>query len=68
MALSNTQKKFIASIAILVKKYAPRYGIQVYSPIIAQAILESGSLKMRRMLESIIAIKCDCRNICNVIT
>lgn len=42
MALSNAQKKFIASIATLVKKYAPRYGIQVYSPIIAQAILESG--------------------------
>lgn len=32
---------FIEQMAALVKKYAPRYGITVYSPIIAQAILES---------------------------
>lgn len=32
---------FIEQIAIYVKKYAPRYGIMVHSPIIAQAILES---------------------------
>jgi N-acetylmuramoyl-L-alanine amidase len=33
--------EFIEKIAVYVKKYAPRYGIKVYSPIIAQAILES---------------------------
>lgn len=32
---------FIEQIAMLVKKYAPQYGIKVHSPIIAQAILES---------------------------
>lgn len=34
---------FIQTIAAYVKKYAPRYGIRVYSPIIAQAVLESDS-------------------------
>ena len=33
--------QFIEQIAQYVKKYAPKYGICVYSPIIAQAILES---------------------------
>lgn len=33
--------EFIEKIAVYVKRYAPRYGIKVYSPIIAQAILES---------------------------
>lgn len=35
------KQEFIEQIAIYVKKYAPSYGIVVYSPIIAQAILES---------------------------
>lgn len=39
--MSNVQ--FIENIAALVKKYAPQYNIKVYSPIIAQAILESSS-------------------------
>lgn len=34
---------FIEDIAKYVQKYAPQYGIQVCSPIIAQTILESGS-------------------------
>lgn len=34
---------FIDDIAKYVQKYAPQYNIIVYSPIIAQAILESGS-------------------------
>ena len=34
-------QEFIKQIAAYVKKYAPSYNIQVYSPIIAQAILES---------------------------
>lgn len=33
----------IDEIAKLVQKYAPQYGIKVYSPIIAQGILESAS-------------------------
>ena len=37
-----TTEQFIAEIAEYVKQYAPLYNIQVYSPIIAQAILESG--------------------------
>lgn len=38
-----SNKAFIESIADCVKKYAYLYGITVYSPIIAQAILESAS-------------------------
>lgn len=37
-----THQEFIQSIAYYVQKYAPQYGIKVHSPIIAQAILESG--------------------------
>lgn len=36
------EQSFIDLIAPLVQKYAPRYGIKIASPIIAQAILESG--------------------------
>ena len=35
------KQEFIEQIATYIKKYAPSYGIVVYSPIIAQAILES---------------------------
>lgn len=38
--MSNEQ--FIKEIAALIQKYAPFYGIEVCSPVIAQAILESG--------------------------
>lgn len=37
-----THQEFIESIAYYVQKYAPACGIKVHSPIIAQAILESG--------------------------
>ena len=37
-----THQEFIQQIAYYVQKYAPQYGIKVHSPIIAQAILESG--------------------------
>lgn len=40
--LSETRKQFVLSVAEYVRKYAPQYGIKVYSPIIAQAIHESG--------------------------
>lgn len=36
-----TKQDFISQIAYYVKKYAPDYGVKVYSPIIAQACLES---------------------------
>lgn len=36
-----SKQEFIEKIAAYVKQYAPLYGIKVYSPIIAQAILES---------------------------
>jgi len=34
---------FIETIAPIIQKYAPQYGIKVVSPIIAQAVLESAS-------------------------
>lgn len=34
---------FIEQIAPFIQKYAPKYGIKVVSPIIAQAVLESGN-------------------------
>lgn len=37
-----TREQFISKIAPLVQKYAPLYGITVCSPVIAQAVLESG--------------------------
>ena len=37
-----TTEQFISEIAKYVQKYAPKYNIKVHSPIIAQAILESG--------------------------
>lgn len=38
-----SKEEFIKEIGVYVKKYAPKYGIKVHSPIIAQAILESAS-------------------------
>lgn len=37
-----TKEEFIEKIAAAVAKYAPQYGVKVYSPVIAQACLESG--------------------------
>lgn len=37
-----THQEFIQQVAYYVQQYAPQYGIKVHSPIIAQAILESG--------------------------
>lgn len=37
-----SKEKFIEEVAAYVRKYAATYGIKVHSPIIAQAILESG--------------------------
>lgn len=41
-SMSASRKQFVIDIANYVRKYAPQYGICVYSPIIAQAIHESG--------------------------
>lgn len=38
-----TKEQFIKEIAKYVQKYAPQYNIKVNSPVIAQAILESGA-------------------------
>ena len=40
--MTDKQKTFIERIAPLVAEYAPKYDIKVVSPIIGQAILESG--------------------------
>lgn len=37
-----TKEQFIVEISKYIQKHAPKYNIKVYSPIIAQAILESG--------------------------
>lgn len=47
MLLDADKQKFVDDIAKCVKKYAGSYGISVHSPIIAQAILESGWGKSR---------------------
>ena len=40
--VSESRRQFVIQVANYVRKYAPQYGIKVYSPIIAQAIHESG--------------------------
>ena len=40
--IPKSRRNFVINIAKYVRKYAPKYGIKVYSPIIAQAIHESG--------------------------
>ena len=40
--LPESKRNFVIKVANYVRKYAPKYGIKVYSPIIAQAIHESG--------------------------
>ena len=40
--LPESKRQFVIDIANYVRKYAPQYGVKVYSPIIAQAIHESG--------------------------
>lgn len=37
-----TKQEFISEVVKFVQKYAPQYGITVVSPIVAQAVLESG--------------------------
>lgn len=55
-----TNQEFIAAIAGYVKKYAAGYGIKVHSPIIAQAILESGwgKSKLAATYHNYFGLKC----------
>ena len=56
---SNTEE-FIQCIAPLVIKYAPQYNVKVYSPIIAQAILESasGESSLGKKYNNFFGLKC----------
>ena len=53
------EEKFINEIATLVKKYASQYEINVYSPIIAQACLESayGTSELARNAQNYFGLK-----------
>lgn len=55
-----TNQEFITKVAAYVKKYAPDYGIKVYSPIIAQAICESawGKSKLSAQYHNYFGLKC----------
>ena len=60
MALSEGRQQFIQKIAEYVQKYAYVYGIVVHSPIIAQAILESGwgESKLAATYHNYFGLKC----------
>ena len=60
MALSESRQQFIQKIAEYVQKYAYVYGIVVHSPIIAQAILESGwgESKLAATYHNYFGLKC----------
>lgn len=55
-----TNQEFIEQIAAYVKKYAASYGILVHSPVIAQAILESGwgKSKLAATYHNYFGLKC----------
>ena len=57
---SMTNEEFIKKIAEYVQKYAYVYGITVHSPIIAQAILESGwgKSKLSAVYHNYFGLKC----------
>ena len=58
--MNATQKNFLTMIVPLIQKYAPVYGIKVYSPIIAQAILESawGTSNLSELYFNYFGMKC----------
>lgn len=60
MALSESRQRFVERIAEYVKKYAASYGVMVHSPIIAQAILESGwgESKLAATYHNYFGLKC----------
>lgn len=55
-----TNQEFIDQVAVYVKKYAAIFGICVHSPIIAQAILESGwgKSKLAATYHNYFGLKC----------
>lgn len=55
-----THNEFISAVAGYVLKFAPSYGIQVHSPVIAQAILESGwgESKLAASYHNYFGLKC----------
>lgn len=61
--MTSDQKKFVEELAGYVKKHAPQYGICVYSPIIAQGILESawGRSKLSKVYHNYFGLKCGSR-------
>ena len=58
--VGSTRLRFVLDIANYVRKYAPQYGIKVYSPIIAQAIHESGwgESKLSAKYHNYFGLKC----------
>ena len=58
-----TKNEFISSVAGYVQKYASAYGILVHSPVIAQAILESGwgESKLSSRYHNYFGLKCGSR-------
>lgn len=58
--MTNEQREFIEKIAGYVKRFAPEYGIRVCSPIIAQAIIESGwgKSKLAAVYNNYFGLKC----------
>ena len=58
--ISASRRQFAIDIANYVRKYAPQYGINVYSPIIAQAIHESGwgESKLSAKYHNYFGLKC----------
>ena len=58
--MTTEQKQFIANVAKYVQKYANSYGIKIHSPIIAQAILESGwgKSKLSAQYHNYFGLKC----------
>lgn len=60
MAITEKKQRFIEDIAKHVQKYARAYGILVHSPIIAQAILESGwgESKLAAKYHNYFGLKC----------
>ena len=61
--MTDEQKKFVEQIAALVQEYAPQYGIEVFSPVIGQAILESGWSKslLAKIYHNYFGLKCGSR-------
>ena len=58
--ISASRRQFVIDIANYVRKYASQYGIKVYSPIIAQAIHESGwgESKLSAKYHNYFGLKC----------